>query len=231
MVSTAIMQPVYLPWIGYFEQILRTDRFMFLDDVQYTKWDWRSRNKIRTPDGFAWLTIPVDQNSMDDLICVKKISNHHWKRKHIESLRHNYCRSEFYEDIISIFRKSLDNKSDYLVDYTIPLVQEFCRYLGLPIPTLRSSQFPPATNNKMDRIIELCGILNADELYTGPAAKDYMDTKYMAKKGVSVTYQEYNHPVYSQIYSGFESHMSTIDLLMNHGPNSLNIIKSQSVDK
>lgn len=224
MVSVAIMQPVYLPWLGYFEQIARTDSFIFLDDVQYTKYDWRNRNRIRTPEGSVWLTIPVVHDALEEPINKKMVFRKGWKRKNLETLRHNYARCPFYKEVSALYAAVISIESQLLVDYTIPLIQEICRYLGLSVPEKKASTIERSTTTRQDRILELCRSVGANTLYTGPAAKNYMDLEYMRAEGLSVVYQDYDHPKYKQAYPGFESHMSVLDLLMNHGPNSLAII-------
>lgn len=230
MVSVAIMQPVYIPWLGYFEQIAHADEFMFFDDVQYTKRDWRNRNKIRTSAGWTWLTIPTKGTSRYTPIKSKEVHHDYWKRKNLECVRHNYGRTPYYDEVMPIYEAVISSDKTLLIDYTIPLIQEICRYLNLKIPTLKSSDVEAASTNRLDRILQLCRSVNADTFYTGPAAQNYIDVDYMRENGLNPIFQNYEHPTYKQAFAGFESHMSILDLLMNHGPDSRDILEGKGND-
>ena len=225
MTITAIMQPVYIPWLGYFEQILRADHFIFLDDAQYTKQNWRNRNRIRTATGWQWLTIPVSRKNLNKPIHDVKIANSHWKRKHLASLQHNYGKCRFYDDIRDIFEQTIMTHSPLLVDMTIPLIQNICAYLDIAVPHKKSSDIPRTLPGKQERLIQICQETGSNILYIGPAASDYIDLQYFENNGIKVQYQEYKHPSYKQAYTGFQSHMSIIDVLMNHGPSSRAILE------
>lgn len=225
--SIAIMQPVYLPWLGYFEQMALCDEFMFLDDVQYTKQDWRNRNRIRTNDGCMWLTIPIVRGKLGQLLNETRI-NHSlgWHRKHLAALAMNYKPCPFYADVMEIYEGVFTAKPDRLIDLTIPLIQAYADYIDIKPLYSRSSDLTVKSNDKQGRLIELCTLRKAHLFYTGPSAQDYIDETAFAADGVKPVFQDYQHPVYEQHFKGFESHMSIIDLLMNYGPRAKDIILS-----
>ena len=226
MKSIAIMQPVYLPWLGYFEQIGVTDTFMFLDDVQYTKQDWRNRNRIRSSGGWFWLTVPVSQLRFDQPISETHIRDDYWKRKHICSLHHNYISAPFYNEILAIIEPHIYADDPKLITLTMGLIESLADYLSIGSTFLRASDVPRATTDRNARIIELCQHAGANCLYTGPAAKAYIDYDLFERNGVDLVFQDYQHPTYKQMFGGFESHMSIIDLLMNYGKAARDILLS-----
>ncbi len=225
--SIVITQPVYLPWLGYFEQMALCDEFMFLDDVQYTKQDWRNRNRIRTKDGWMWLTIPIKRDKLGQLLLEKKINNRAtWRRKHLAALSINYKPCPYFEEVYALVENVFGTEPEYLIDLTIPLIKSIAQYLGLSPEFSLASDIPEKTGAKQKRLIELMQARHADLIYTGPAAQDYTDHDYFAKQGLEIVFQDYQHPIYKQHFKGFESHMSVVDLLMNHGSDAREIFLS-----
>lgn len=232
MTSIAIMQPVYLPWMGYFEQMAVCDEFMFLDDVQYTKKDWRNRNKIRTKTDWMWLTIPVQRAKFGQTLSETKISySENWTAKHLADIRTNYAPCPYYQDIYDILAAAFTQQPVLLTDLTVSLTRQLAEYMGIHTPISFASDVPRVSPDRHDRIIELCRARNADLVYTGPAAKAYMDLDFLRNAGLEVIFQNYQHPHYKQHFPGFESHMAIIDLLMNHGPGAREILLSSPLPK
>ena len=227
MTSLAIMQPVYLPWLGYFEQMAQCDHFIYLDDVQYTKQDWRNRNRIRTKKDWCWLTVPVRKDGLKTRLCDVRISDHkNWARTHLLSIQQNYARAPYFDEVFSLMEKHLQNPPDLLVDLTTGLITEFAIFLGIKTPPRRASDMHSTTTDPVARIIELCRHVGADVYYSGPSAAAYLDDGALKNAGITLVYQDYQHPVYSQVYPGFESHMAALDLLMMQGPAAPSILLS-----
>lgn len=227
MKSLAIMQPVYMPWLGYFEQIAVCDEFMFFDNVQYTRRDWRNRNKIRTLTGWQWLIIPVKREGLDTIINDAKIDyGTNWQRKHMAAIKNNYSKSPYFEDIFEILRPYYERRYIHLIDITIPLIKDLAAYLQLGGNYSYASDYPNREEKSADRVIALCHARDAKIAYTGPRAKNYTSVEYFKQQGIDFIFQDYQHPIYKQRGKGFESHMSIIDLLMNYGPDSREILLS-----
>ncbi len=227
MKTIAIMQPVYLPWLGYFEQMAVCDEFMFLDDVQYTRHDWRNRNKLRTKDGWMWLTVPIRRARLSQMLLETQINfETNWAKKQLSAISTNYRPSPYFHEIFPIIQSAFEIKTERLIDLTIPLVLSFAAYLEIRPQISYASQFPGCTAGGQERVLDLCKIRSAGTLYIGQAAKAYTSKDHFSENGVNVLFQNYNHPVYPQRFKGFESHMSIIDLLMNHGPRSREILLS-----
>lgn len=230
MSRIGILQPVYLPWAGYFEQIALTDTFVFLDDVQYTKQDWRNRNKIKTPNGPVWLTIPIKKMPLDTQINEIQVNyNNHWVSKHLKSVQINYNKAPYFDLIYTIFEKILLSKYDKLSDITIELIIRFSEFMGINTNFLRSSELDAIeSEDRNDRLIKISQMLSADAIYLGESSANYAVISDYENHNISLSFQNYLHPTYPQLYGEFISHMCIIDLLMNTGKSAKDIILSSN---
>lgn len=226
------MQPGYIPWLGFFEQLFRCDIFVFLDDVQYTKNDWRNRNRIKTQQGVQWLTIPVlhkfGQKINEALIDNKS----RWQRKHLESLKAWYGKSKYFKDYFIEFERVHSKAWNYLVDIDMEITLLINKLLGISCTITRSSELQLSSDDRQLRLIEICRKLHADFFYEGQSGKRYMDAALFGSFGITVAFQDFRHPFYNQLWmreQGFISHLSIVDLLFNHGPDSLDILTGQKI--
>jgi len=224
-----ILQPSYLPWLGYFEQIYRSDVFVLYDDVQYDKHGWRNRNKIKTPKGTQWLTVPVYVNFNEyPLINEVKICNtQNWRRKHLLSIKHNYNKAPYYKDYIGIFEEAYSKNWEYLVDINIYFINKIIECLGIKNKKIVRSSMLGIEGDRINRLINICKLFKADIFYEGSAGRNYINEKIFAENGIKVIFQDYKHPVYNQLYGEFIPYLSIIDLLFNHGRESLSILTNQ----
>ncbi len=225
----AIMQPGYLPWLGFFELMHKCDLFVLFDDVQYTKKDWRSRNRIRTKDGWQWLSVPVQTRGRRfQLICEAQIDySSHWQYKHIKALETNYHKAEFFEDYFPAVKKILAHKWEYLCDLDLELIKWLSGHVGIRKEIVRSSELK-TSGRREEKIIAVCKALGAQELYDSKAAAGFLMKEEFDKHGIGLVFQDYSHPVYRQIHVPFEPFMSTIDLLFNCGPRSSAIVLGET---
>ncbi|PIQ97166.1 MAG: hypothetical protein COV67_05665 [Nitrospinae bacterium CG11_big_fil_rev_8_21_14_0_20_56_8] len=222
----AILQPSYLPWLGYFEQMARVDRFVFLDDVQYTRRDWRNRNRVRTREGWCWLTVPVIQkNRYRQLLKETRIDpSMPWRRKHLETLRANYAHAPYF-DLYFPRLESIYNKDPvFLVDLCYAGIGVLCEAFGIDTPTVPSSGLESG-GEKVERILSLCRVLGATEYLNGDAGRGYLSEDIFRKAGISLIFQEYRHPQYDQRFPGFVPYLSAVDLLFNCGEKSGAILR------
>ena len=225
MTKIAILQPSYIPWIGYFEQILNVDIFIFYDDVQYTKNDWRNRNKIKTKDDSAWLTIPVKCMSNQKINEVIIDNSKIWQEKHLKSIKQYYSKSLYFEEIFPILKKNIKSKEVFLHDISINIIKDLLEYLHINTKIYSSSQLN-INGDKNTRLINICKYFNADIYYSGQAAREYLDIEQFNKNDIKVMFQDYIHPEYNQLNGKFKAYLSIIDLLFNYGKNSIEIIRS-----
>lgn len=219
-----ILQPSYLPWLGYFEQIHQSDIFVLYDDVQFEKGSWRNRNRIKTPQGSQWLTVPVLQRKRGrQRISEVEINPTNWQSKHQKALELNYRNSPFFEQYAPSLFALLQQEWLLLVDLNVALIKWFNQQLGITTKMILSSSLD-IQGRSNERLIAIIKHLGGDTFYEGAAGKNYIDEKMFANCGITVRYQNYTHPVHAQLYGEFLSHLSAIDLLFNHGAESLRIL-------
>ena len=236
--KVVILQSVYLPWLGYFNMIGDADIFVFLDDVQWTKRDWRNRNRIRTPQSWCWLTVPVklEKAHYDYRICEVKVDNsQNWQENHLGRLDSFYRNAPYYNEIYPPIKNILDKKHKYMVDINYELIFWISDYLNLKSTKFLFSQTMnvPFELQKTDRLIWILEKIGKVEYYiTGPAAKPYLEIDKFNEKKIKVEWHDYKHPYYNQNTwesDIFISYLSVIDLLFNHGKESLQIIINQKI--
>jgi hypothetical protein len=228
----AVLQPGYLPWLGFFDQELSVDTFVLYDDVQYDRRGWRNRNRIKSPDGPVWLTVPVEQKGKyEQIIRDVKIDNDRpWKKKHLGSIESFYKKSPYFDTLFPELSDIIGRDWEYLWELDFELIKWMNRVIGVGTPIKLASELH-VTGEKSERLLAICHALKADEYYTGAAARHYLDialfnASWEVEGGIAVYFQEYVHPVYPQLYGGFVSHLSALDLLMIAAPQAKEIIRS-----
>jgi hypothetical protein len=233
-----ILQPGYLPWLGFFEQMYRADVFVIYDDVQYDKEGWRNRNRIKGSNGLVWLTVPVHARSdrplpggnkegSNALINEIRIDNKvNWRKKHLMSLKMNYTKSSFFDRYIGIFEEAYSRDWDYLVDIDMYFILKLAECLGMADKKIVCSSSLNVEGDRIERLIKICKMFGADVFYEGAAGRNYIDSTQFAGHGITIEYQDYKHPVYKQLYGEFTPYLSIVDLLFNCGDESLEIIES-----
>lgn len=227
----AILQSNYIPWKGYFDLINSVDEFILYDTAQYTKNDWRNRNKIKTPNGIKWITIPVKQEKLGQLIQETVIQEDFWKKKHWNMLTHNYSKTKYFKEYKPIFEKLyLDNNEVYLSKINYSFIKEICEILNINTKIRWSSEFN-LVDGVTEKLISICQQCEASEYLSGPAAKDYFDMELAHVNNIKVEWMDYNnYPQYNQRNGDFEHGVSILDLIFNEGPNSVNFMKSFGVN-
>jgi hypothetical protein len=221
--KVGIIQSNYIPWRGYFDFIRECDAFVLHDDLQYTKSDWRNRNKIKTPQGLRWLTVPVHYEHTAQLIQSTEIDwTTEWDMVHYNQLAENYRGAPHYIDALTLFVNAV--VADTAGHRTISalnraLILAICEYLVITTPLLDSRTFhlSPALR-KTDRIIAICKALGADTYLSGPAARAYLDEDALRREGIALEYKVYDYPEYPQLHGKFEGGVSVLDLIANAGP-------------
>jgi len=228
MILTA-HQPLFLPYLGHFAKIADSDVFVYLDTVSYSKWGWNSRNKIRTSEGWLWLVVPILTHGQHNqkLNEIKIDNSQKWKKKHIKAIEMAYSKAEFFETYIEFFRNAYKKDWIYLSDLNEYFLKFFIKELGINVEFVKASLLPFKLNGeKSELVLDLCKKMNADVFIFGETGKTYAKIKDFELSNIKLMFQEYKHPKYKQVYEEFISHMSVIDLLFNHGPKSLEILKN-----
>jgi hypothetical protein len=222
----AISQSNYIPWKGYFDFINQVDEFVLYDEVQYTKRDWRNRNRIKTQNGLKWLTIPVF-GSLKYTINEVKIANHNWNQTHWQTIRHMYGKAPHFETYAdAIEQLYLEAKYQMLSDINYHFLTGINQLLGIETPLSWSTDYN-SKGNKSKRLISICKKANADVYVTGPAAKAYLDIGLFKDEGIAIQWMDYNgYEEYPQLYGEFEHAVTILDLLFNTGTDARSYLKS-----
>ena len=224
--KVAIVQSNYIPWKGYFDLIRSVDHFVLFDSVQYTRRDWRNRNKIKTPQGAQWLTIPVKvKDKYDQLIRETEVSEADWGRKHWGSIKANYARAPFFARYKDLFEPLyLASTTFSLSEINRQFIEAVCVAIG--IKTTMSWSWEHAQEvGRNETLASICQAVGGTEYVSGPAAQGYMDLDVFAKRGQTVSYFDYvGYPVYPQLHGPFDHAVSVLDLLFMTGPDALHYL-------
>lgn len=223
------VQSSYIPWRGYFDFIASVDLFVFLDDVQFTVRDWRSRNKIKTPRGTEWLTVPVRHTSRSQLICETEINEDgRWRKKHLGSFSSNYAAAAHAADAFALLGE-LDSADGTISQLNIALVRRICGYLGIATPLVNSTELALA-GAKTDRLIDLCRKVGATAYLSGPSADAYLDKEAFRTHGIALEYKSYDYPPYPQLWGEFDGAVTVLDLIANCGAGASHHLRSRTPD-
>jgi hypothetical protein len=217
--SIAIVQSNYLPWIGYFDFVNSVDEFVLYDEVQYTRGDWRNRNKIATPSGVQWLTIPLrTKGNYSEPICNMEVSGDDWSEAHWKSLSRNYRRSSHFDEIASEFEPLYKNLDMHLLsEINFTITSQILKKIGIRT-VLSDSRSYISDKGKTQRLLGICLAAGASKYVSGPTARSYLDQGLFEEHGVEVEYFSYpSYPTYGQVWGEFVPNLSIIDVLFNCG--------------
>jgi hypothetical protein len=217
MNRVAVSQSNYIPWIGYFELISSVNEFVFLDNVQYTNRDWRNRNQIKTPQGKLWLSLEVKVDKQNSLVQDAIIANVDEKLKHLETIRRNYRRSRYFDEVFPQIKEIYESyEGNSLSGFNRHLIESFAKNLGIETRFHNAADFPHATDASM-RILEICKSLNASVYISGPSAREYLDTNLFKSHKIEVEWFDYAHIPYEQLWGEFDPNISVLDPILNNG--------------
>ena len=225
-ITVAIMQPTYLPWMGYFSLMNKVDKFIFLDTVQFSKRSWQQRNQIKTLPGSQWLTVPVFTKGKRDqkIMNVEIDYSRDFPHSHILSLEKNYNNSLYFKKYMPDLHEILIAKHYFLSDLTIKIIIWLMEVLQISTKIYKSSDFN-VIGIKDELLAGLCAQLRGSKYISPPGSSEYLETsKAFENKDIIVQYFNFSHPKYLQKFGDFLPYMSILDLLFNCGPESKDII-------
>jgi hypothetical protein len=226
-----ILQPSYIPWRGYFDQINRADVFVFYDDVQYDKHGWRNRNQIRTSQGRQWLTIPVHSHAVvEKSVPIKNVKidwSKPWNEAHWKALTFAYRRAPFFRNFAPLLESFYQRQDIFLADFTMDLTIALARELGIHHTRFIRSSEMAISGQKTDRLVQILEQLGATHYISGPSAKNYIEKEQFASAGITLEYMDYNYPEYPQLHAPFDPNLSILDLLLMTGPDALGYITGE----
>ena len=225
--KAAILQSNYIPWKGYFDLMNSADVFIIYDEAQYTKNDWRNRNRIKTANGTIWLTIPVKQPNLTQRIIDTEVANHDWRRKHWNSISMSYSKAPFFKQYGSVFEELyLNSQETSLSKINYSFFVAVNDILNIKTKLLWSQDLE-LIEGKTERLVDLCEKVKATEYISGPAAKDYLDVDQFVNKNIRVSWMDYSgYPEYRQLNPPFEHYVSILDLLFNEGDKATDFMKA-----
>lgn len=219
--KVAILQSSYIPWKGYFDIIHDVELFIFYDDVQFTRRDWRSRNRIRTRQGLLWLSVPTfgDRTTR---ICDVELADPRWQKKHWDTLRHVYGRAPYFQRYQAVLEHAyLGSRWTHLSEMNQHLVALVARDLLGVRTTLADSRSFQAEGTRQDRILSVLRSAGASAYVSGPSARSYLDGKAFEAAGIELIWKDYTgYPEYPQLSAPFEHGVSVLDLLFRVGPDA-----------
>ena len=217
MKKIAIVQSNYIPWRGYFDLINAVDEFVLLDDVQYTRRDWRNRNQIKTPQGPLWLSVPVEAkgNYLQQIKDVR-IDGKSWATAHWRTIESNYSRAASFEEVRDWLKPIyLDREHELLSDLNRSMIESVNKCLGINTRIWDSGKFS-LKGDKSERLLAICLESGATQYLSGPSARGYLDTALFLRHGVEVQWMKYpSYKPYQQLWGGFIGNLSILDFLFN----------------
>jgi len=226
--TVVILQSSYIPWKGYFDLIRMADQFILYDDVQFTKRDWRNRNRIKTSSGLQWLTIPVlTRGRFTQKISECTVSDSGWAASHWKAISMAYARAEHFRPLKAIFENAyMTLKETSLSQINYHFIKIICSFLKIETPLRWSMDYSSITGVKTERLVSLCRAAGATRYLSGPSAKDYIEPALFKAAGIDLDYMTYEgYPEYRQLFGPFEHHVSILDLLFNEGPEAIRFMK------
>jgi hypothetical protein len=212
-----IIQSNFLPWRGYFDLIRRCDLFVVYDDVQYTKGDWRNRNRVKTPSGTRWISVPVHHGTLSQLSEDTAIDySTPWPRKMLNAIRQSYQGSPHFEPYFSELAELLTEPAESISDLNVRLLRWACAHLEISTPMVMAKTLEP-TGAKTDRLVGILQRVGATEYLSGPAARAYLEPAKLEDAGIRLRYMRYHYGPYPQLFPPYDGAVSIIDLFFMTG--------------
>lgn len=229
-----VIQSCYLPWRGFFDFVASVDKFIFLDDIQYTRRDWRNRNQLKTKNGLVWISVPVKYGARGtqaiDQTQVDYSGVEDWRVRHLNLLQQHYANAPHYAAARSLLEAAFAFQDRTISELNIRLVRSVCDYLGIRTE-LAESRALHAEGAKTDRLIDILRKVGATRYLSGASADAYLDKPAFAANGIALEYKSYDYPAYPQLWGEFAGAVSILDLIANCGPASSGFVSSQSPDR
>ncbi|ULX54810.1 hypothetical protein A9P79_23415 [Cupriavidus taiwanensis] len=228
MKTVAILQSNYIPWKGYFDLLAAVDEFVIYDEVQYTKNDWRNRNKIKTCNGTQWLSIPIRQERLRKKISETRVSDSRWAAKHWKALANNYAKAPYFRRYAEVIEEAYlrAGRLELLSEINLLFIRTVCSLLAIETSITSSSDYELVGDRTM-RLADICQQASAHLYLSGPAAREYLDETVFAAKGIRVAWMDYSgYPAYDQLFPPFDHSVSILDLLFCTGPAAKEYMKA-----
>lgn len=223
-----IIQSNYIPWKGYFDLIRRADDFVIYDQVQYTKNDWRNRNRIKTANGLVWLTIPVRHTHLDQKIIDTQVAESSWRTKHWKTLQQAYAKTPFFSKYADELEQLyLTDAETNLSKINLKFIDAIAKWLGIAARIHPPETYELTSEDRTKRLVDICSRLGASTYLSGPSARDYLNVGEFERAGIAVQWMKYDdYPVYAQPHGAFHHHVSILDLLFSTGSRAVQYLRN-----
>lgn len=219
MITVSIHQPNYLPWLGFFDKIRRSDVFIFMDNIQYTKGSWINRVKVKTTHGTKWLSVPVKVKGKQIIAEIKISKDIDWQRKHLGTLSHS-ARADFFNEYYPLLKTIINKNWAFLTDMNVNLIKEITKILSLDVKFIKGTDIN-AKGKKTDLLIDMVRKVGGDTYLYGSGGLEYQENEKFEKAGIELIYQDFKHPIYKQLFGEFSEGLSIVDALFNIGAGKL----------
>ena len=224
-----VHQPEHIPWLGFFHKLNMADTYVILDNVQFRKNYFQNRNKIRTSEGWIWITVPVSRTLDTRIMDVTIVPEPRWKKKWLDSVSFSYKKAPYFDLYYKEIELTVNREFEKLSDLNISLIRTLCKFFGIKTELLLASSISPKGTSS-DLILDICRKVAAKQYISGVSGKEYLMLDQFKEEGIDVTFQDFHHPIYKQVYEPFMPCMSAADLLFNHGDKSLDILNGRGVE-
>jgi hypothetical protein len=224
----AIHQPNFIPWIGYFYKMLKSDCFVFLDDVQYIRRGFTARVKIKTPQGENWLTAPVKKKGRyhQSVSEVELETGDIWKKKILGTLQSSYGKAPHFKTYFPGLETILQNEHHRLAELNIELIKWLAQILKINTPMVKSSEMAGINGQSSERLVGICKAVGASRYLSGFGGQKYQEEEIFKENGIELAVYDFKHPEYPQLWGDFIPGLSAVDLLFNCGPQSAGVLRN-----
>lgn len=226
----AIHQPEHLPWLGFWNKLYKSELFVLLDNTQFRKNYFQNRNRIRTSNGWIWLTVPIltKNRTIQQIneVEINNVTDVKWQKKHWKTIEQNYSKAPYFKKYKDIFSKFYLKEWTKLADLNINFIYTIKEILGIKTEMVRGSSLE-VSGQRSDLVLDICKKVGATTYLSGKFGKDYLDISKFNQEKIKVVFQEFNHPVYNQVFKPFIPEMSIIDVIFNEGERSLIFVKGE----
>lgn len=230
----SIHQPAYLPWLGYFHKIFLSDIFVFFDTTQFEKNSFINRNRIKTPPGSTWLTVPVGLKNhlTKEIREIEIVVDQKWRARHWKAIELNYKKAKYWDVYSKELEKLYQEEYGKISDLCYDQLLLFLDWLEITTKIIKSSDLKPFNTKKLQLVLDICRDLGATSYVSGQLGRDYIDNNKFHDGGIKLYFQDYHHPEYEQLWGNeFLPYMCILDLVFNEGPKSRDIILYNNVVK
>jgi len=211
-----------------FDMMSRVDKFIFYDDAQYSKQGWQTRNRIKSYNGVTWLTININKKyKLGTPVSEIRVSHQTgWRVHNLDQIKEAYRKAEYFNEYYPLITNFLKDKHEKLMDYSVGSIKLVADILGIDVEIEFSSKYNISSSRGPQKVVDICLAAGGNEYFDGSSGQEMYDRAFFLNRGIAIHFHDYEHPKYRQLHGEFVSHMSVLDLLLNEGPNSLEILRS-----